>query len=78
MEKNENGNDSRYYYLLEQLLLIMTKVKGFRLRELYDVLGELCRMFRISKGTVQFFQGLNHEMEDRAASPSSRCGSSRR
>ncbi|MBR3447898.1 MAG: GGDEF domain-containing protein [Oscillospiraceae bacterium] len=65
MEKNENGNDSRYYYLLEQLLLIMTKVKGFRLRELYDVLGELCRMFRISKGTVQFFQGLNHEMEDR-------------
>lgn len=65
MEKNENGNDARYYYLLEQLLLIMTKVKGFRLRELYDVLGELCRMFRISKGTVQFFQGLNHEMEDR-------------
>lgn len=65
MEKNENGNDSRYYYLLEQLLLIMTKVSGFRLRELYDVLGELCRMFRISKGTVRFFQGLNHEMTDR-------------
>ena len=34
MEKNENGNDSRYYYLLEQLLRIMTKVRGFRLREL--------------------------------------------
>lgn len=65
MEKNEIGSDSRYYLLLEKLLIIMTKVSGFRLRELYDVLGELCRMFRISKGTVRFFQGLNHEMEDK-------------
>ena len=65
MEKIENGNEIRYYLLMEQLLQIMTKVRGFRLRELYDVLGELCRMFRISKGTVRFFQGLNHEMEDK-------------
>ena len=65
MDKNENGKELQYYLLLERLLHIMTKVSGFRLRDLYDVLGELCRMFRISKGTVRFFQGLNHEMEDR-------------
>ena len=65
MEQNVNGSDIQYYILLERLLQNMTDMSGLRLRELYGSLGELCRMFRISKGTVRFFQGLNHEMEDR-------------
>ena len=65
MEKTVNGSDLQYYILLERLLRIMTDMSGLRLRELYGTLGELCRMFRISKGTVRFFQGLNHEMEDK-------------
>ena len=65
MEKNENGNDMQYYILLEQLLQTMTDVSGLRMRRLYDSLGALCRMYRISKGTVRFYQGLNYEMQDK-------------
>ena len=65
MEKNVNGSDMQYYILLERLLTTMTDMSGLRMRKLYDSLGELCRMFRISKGMVRFFQGLNHEMEDK-------------
>lgn len=53
-----------FHQNLEKLLRIMTDLDGFDRDSLDAVLTELCRMFRISKGTVRFFQGINHEMQD--------------
>lgn len=56
---------ARYYILLEQLLQTMTDMDGLNMRRLNSILAELCQMFRLSKGMVRFFQGLNYEMQDK-------------
>ena len=60
-----NERDMKFYSLLEKLLKIMSNLEGFDREALNSVLAELCIMFRISKGTVRFFQGLNYEMHDK-------------
>ncbi len=53
-----------FYQHLEKLLQLMTRLDGFDRESLNAELAEICKMFRISKGVVRFFQGLNHEMQD--------------
>ncbi|MBR6717090.1 MAG: GGDEF domain-containing protein [Oscillospiraceae bacterium] len=71
MEMNEcvtqcsQSSSVRYYVLLERLLQVMTDMNGLNLRKLNSILAELCQMFRLSKGVVRFFQGLNYEMQDK-------------
>lgn len=54
-----------FYQKIENMLSIMTNLKGFEFEELNSVLAELCMMFRLSKGVVRFYQGLNFEMQDK-------------
>ena len=58
------NTDLIFYQKMEQLLHIMTALKEYDRIELNNVLGELCKMFRISKGMVRFYQGINYEMQD--------------
>ena len=54
-----------FYQKIENMLSIMTNLKGFEFEVLNSVLAELCMMFRPSKGVVRFYQGLNFEMQDK-------------
>lgn len=58
----------KLYQQLERLLQLMTDLNGFSRESLESVLAEICIMFRISKGMVRFYQGLNYEMQDRGES----------
>ena len=58
----------KFYRHMENLLRLMTNLNGFSRDSLTDELAEICKMFRISKGEVRFFQGLNYEMQDKGES----------
>ncbi len=54
-----------FYQKMEKLLSIMTNLRGFEFDELNSVLADMCMMFRISKGVLRFYQGMNFEMQDK-------------
>ena len=54
-----------FYQEMEKLLRIMTNPDGFSRDTLNSVLAEICKMFRISRGVVRFFQGRNNEIQDK-------------
>lgn len=57
------GNERllEYYRLFEELLRSMTEIDGFDLEQIKKALAELCKLFRISKGTTEFYKSINHE-----------------
>ncbi|WP_026669404.1 GGDEF domain-containing phosphodiesterase [Butyrivibrio sp. AE3006] len=52
-----------YYELLEQLVKKMT-AEVLDIEDIYTTLGELCKMFRVSKGVTCFYDSLENEALD--------------
>ena len=50
-----------YYILFEKLIRELTALEDFDLEAIYAVLGEMCRIFRVSKAVTQFFNSVKEE-----------------
>jgi len=58
---NDQEKLLEFYTLLEKLIRLLTTQERMNTVEVKKTLAEMCKMFRLSKGVTQFFEGVNEE-----------------
>ncbi|MBP5363157.1 MAG: EAL domain-containing protein [Ruminococcus sp.] len=56
---------TKYYELLEKLIITTNDTENFSVEKINEPLAELCKLFRISKGVTEFYKSAAHEKSGR-------------
>ncbi|MBR5371752.1 MAG: EAL domain-containing protein [Oscillospiraceae bacterium] len=61
MDMNNHSDALAFYQLLEKIIRALTAQERTETVKAKGYLAEMCKMFRLSKGTTQFYEGINEE-----------------
>lgn len=64
-DKEENSLNMEYYSALEKFMSAMAELKDVESSEISAAVNELCRLLRVSKMAVDFYDSLKHESQNR-------------